>query len=160
MKKIFSIFIMLFAITTLNFAQPSGGALNVQGGYSWSNGVIGAELQAGHLAFSLGYFPTKMPGSNEPLSSISGNFTWYGGNWNESSYYASVGVASAGYRSQMNYNNGGWSNDVVSPMTIFMIGYKGCVDNLNMKIGGGYGWCDYANSWTFELTVGWAIPLW
>ena len=161
MKKILLTVIVLFAITTFSFAQPSGGALNIQGGYSWTNGLIGAEFQAGHLAVSAGWFPTKMPGSDEKLSSFSANFLVYGGNWDESSYYASIGVASAGFRSQNRYNGGSWTNDNVSPMTIVMVGYKyGDWSGLNMKAGVGYGWCDLGNAWTWELTIGWAIPMW
>lgn len=156
MKKILFTLIVLLTITISGFAQS---ALTVQGGYSWSNGLIGAEFQMGRLAVSAGYFPTKMPGSGESLSSFSGNFLLYGGDWDESSYYASIGVASAGYRSQNSYNGGAWTDDVVSPMTIVMVGYKGAIGNLNSKIGFGYGWCDYGNSWTWELTLGWAIPM-
>jgi hypothetical protein len=149
MKKTF-LFLLVIFITTLTFAQPNTAAFNIQGGYSWTNGVIGAELQAGYFAVSAGYFPTKMPVSGEAAPSFSSNFLLYTGKWNENSFYASIGVASAGYR----------NDDIISPMTIAMVGYKITLQNLNMKLGGGYGWCSYDKSLKLELTLGWAIPIW
>ena len=74
-----------------------------------------------------------MPGSGERVSSFSAAITWYGKD-NEfldnhsgalgACYYASLGVASAGYRSQNSYNGGAWTDDVVEPMTIVMGGVK------------------------------------
>lgn len=157
MKKILTLLVVIFAFTTLSFSQS---AFTVQGGYSWLNGVVGAEYQMGHIAISAGYYPAKMPGSGDPIASFSGAVTWYDGLWSESGYYASIGFASAGYRHETSYNGGAWGSDIVSPMTIGMIGYKyGSYTGYNMKLGFGYGWCDQASTFTWELTIGYSFGM-
>lgn len=147
------LFVAIFAFATLSFSQS--GAFGIQGGYSWLNGVVGAQYQMGHLAIGAGYYPAKMPGSGESVSSFSGVFTWYGGDWDESCYYASIGVASAGYRSQIDYGYG-WTDDVVKPMTILMGGlkYASKYSDWYSKVGAGVGWCSEATVFTWELTIG------
>lgn len=159
MKKVLLSIVMtlalLFATNINTNAQIAG---NVQGGYSWLNGVVGAELLLGHIGVSTGYFPAKMPGSGESIASISWAVTYYGGLWDESGYYGSIGMASAGYRAQTSYNGGAYGSDVVAPMWIAMVGYKyGSYSGFNLKGGVGYGWCEYAGVFTWEITLGFAF---
>ncbi|MDZ7786001.1 MAG: hypothetical protein U5L95_02660 [Candidatus Saccharibacteria bacterium] len=68
--------------------------------------------------------PQRCHGSGESLNSFSAYYAWSTYEYDESGYYLSLGFASAGYRSQMNYNSGGWTDDVVAPMGIVNLGYK------------------------------------
>jgi len=155
MKKLLLLITLILSISVLSYSQSM--SLTAQGGYSWLNGVVGVEYQVGKIALSGGWFPAKMPGSKEIVSSFSGAVTFYGGNWNRSSYYISGGVASAGYREEVSYNGGAWTDRIVAPMYIVMLGYKGSVGNTNAKLGFGYGWCDYGSAFTWELTIGWVL---
>jgi len=155
MKKLLLLIAFILSFSLLSYSQSS--AFSVYGGYSWVNGAIGAEYQFGSMAISGGWFPTVMPGSNERISSFSGALTYYGGNWDNSAYYATIGVATAGYREQTSYNSGVWTDDVISPMTIVMAGYKGTYKTTHCKLGFGYGWCNYGDAWTWEFTIGWTL---
>ena len=150
MKKFFTLLVAIFAFATLTQAQS---AFNINGGYSWSYGVIGAVYQLGHIGIGGGWMPTSMPGSGEKLNSFSGVITWYGGEWWESCYYTSLAFASAGYRSQVSYNSGAWTDDVVQGMGIWMFGYKAQYGNLGMFGGCGVGWCSEATVFNWELGV-------
>jgi len=157
MKKLLLSFIALFAIATLSFSQS---AFTVQGGYSWTMGMIGAEYQLGQSAIGTGWMPTTMPGSGESLNSFSAYYAWTGYEYDESGYYLSLGFASAGYRSQVNYNSGGWTDDVVAPMGIVNLGYKAqWYSGLNLKGEVGFGWCEHAKVFTYGLTVGWTLGM-
>lgn len=157
MKKLLTTFvsIMLFLSLTINAqteSPSSNWAISAQGGYSWINGVVGGDLQIGNFGFALGWYPARMPLSGEQVNSIGYNFTYYTDMYDRTSYYVSIGQASAGYR----YENS-WGSENIIPMTICMVGMKSGSDNFYWKIGAGYGWCDLAQSWTGEITVG--IPL-
>jgi len=157
MRKLLVLFSLIFALSISSFAQQ---AFTVQGGYSWTMGMVGAEYQYGHLAIGAGYMPTSMPGSGESLSSFSAYGAWTGYDYDESGYYLSLGFASAGYRSQMNYGGSGWTDDVVSPMGIVNLGYKlQWYSGLNLKGEVGYGWCEYAGVFTWGVTAGWTFGL-
>jgi len=163
MKKIVLLLSLIFALSISAFSQTD---LSVWGGYSWLNGVVGAEVQYGNFGVSAGYFPAKMPGSGDPISSFSAAVTWYGKNndyLNNHSgalgacYYGSFGFASAGYRSQISYNGGAYGSDVVEPMLIGMLGVKSYVNKWQFKLGAGYGWCDYAGVFTWEIGLSYAL---
>jgi len=156
MKKIVLSLAMVIALLfAINGETKAQVALNVQGGYSWLNGVVGVEVLPGHWGVSAGYFPAKMPGSGDPVTSISWAVSYYDGLWDESGYYASVGMASAGYRYQESWNGGAWGNNIVEPMWIGMIGYKySSYSGWNMKAGGGYGWNSHTGAFTWEITLG------
>jgi len=163
MKKIFITLLAFIAISISAYSQTD---FSLWGGYSWLNGVVGAEAQYGNFAISGGYFPAKMPGSGERISSFSAAITFYGKN-NEflnnhsgalgACYYGSIGFASAGYRAQTSYNGGSWTDDIVEPMTIAMVGVKSYASKWQFKLGLGYGWSSIANSWTWEVGLGYAL---
>ena len=157
MKKLILLFSLIFALSISTFAQQ---AFTVQGGYSWTMGMVGAEYQINHIAVGAGYMSTTMPGSGDPLSSFSAYFALTGYEWDESGFYASLGFASKGYRYQASYNGGSWTDDIVSPMGIVNLGYKlQWYSGLNLKGEVGYGWCQYAGVVTYGLTVGWSFGL-
>jgi hypothetical protein len=145
---------LVFVPTIMNAQNPF--ALSVHGGYSWLNGVVGGELQIGHFGVSGGWMPTKMPLSKDKISSIGGAISAYTGNPDETTYYVSLGIASNGYRYQAT-SNYGYSDEFTSPMNIVMVGCKSGNNVANCRIGGGYGWCEYGNSWTFEITLGFVL---
>lgn len=154
MKKILLLLSLMFILSINTISQTK---INAWGGYSWINGVVGIEAQYGHFGIGAGYFPTKMPNSNENIPSFGGSVTFYTKS-NESlkksldiGYYCSIGVASAGYRYQS------LSEDVIIPMTYGIIGVKGYRNKLYFKTGGGYGWCKDYSSFTFELGIGYTL---
>ena len=134
---------------TVNAQTTKSWALSAQGGYSWINGVVGGDLQVGNFGIGAGWMPTKMPLSGEKISSAGFQVSLYSSKYNEFGYYISLGSASNGYRYQD--SQGG---EQTSPMTIVMVGCKSGTDDIYFKLGGGYGWCDQGNAWTFEATLG------
>lgn len=163
MKKILVLFSLMFAMSISAFSQTD---FSLGLGYSWLQGVVNAEAQFGHWGIGAGYFPAKMPGSGDPVPSFSGALTFYGkdneflNNHNGAlgaCYYASVGIASAGYRYQESYNGGAWGNDIVEPMTIVMGGVKSYAGNFSFKLGLGYGFSPIANAFTWEVGLQYAI---
>lgn len=157
MKKIVLLLSLVFTLSIASFAQQ---AFTVQGGYSWTMGMIGAEYQLGHSAIGAGIMPTTMPGSGESLTSFSAYYMWTGYEYDESGYYLSLGFASAGYRSQINYNNTGWTDGTVAPMGIVNLGYKAqWYSGLNLRGEVGFGWCEYAKVFTYGLTAGWTFGI-
>jgi hypothetical protein len=153
--KLFLSAIIFIALTFQSFSQTPF-ALSAHGGYSWINGVVGGELQVGNFGVSGGWMPTKMPISGEKISSVGVAFSVYTGMPDETSYYASIGVASNGYREET-MTNYGYSEEIVAPMTIAMVGVKSGNDFANFRLGGGYGWCEYGGAWTFEATLGFVL---
>ena len=149
MKKILTLLVAIFAFAMLSQAQS---AFTINGGYSWSYGVVGAEYQLGHIGIGGGWMPTTMPGSGEKLNSFSGVVTWYGGDWWESCYYTSLAFASNGYRAQIDYGSG-WTDDYTAPMGIWRFGYKAQYGNRGMYGGCGVGWCSEASVFNWELGV-------
>jgi hypothetical protein len=157
MKKLFLSIVIMTILSLSSFkteAQSTPFSANIHGGYSWINGVVGGELKVGHFGLSGGWMPTKMPMTREKLNSLGTAVSLYTLPANEygSSYYASLGVASHGYR----YEDS-WGNASSSPMTIAMIGVQYDTYGVYSKIGGGYGWCDYGNAWTFEILLGFRL---
>ena len=134
--------------------------INAWGGYSWINGLVGVEAQYGHFGIGAGYFPTKMPDSNENVPSFGGSVTYYIENKTLNPYtdfidfdfYGSIGVASAAYKYQNTL-----SEDVIVPMTYGMLGFKGYRNKLYFKAGYGYGWCKEYSSFTFEVGIGYIL---
>jgi hypothetical protein len=130
-------------------------SLGINTGYSWLSGVAGAEVQFGHWITGVGYWPAKMPGNGETVGSIGWFVEYSDALWDESGYYANFGIASNGYRSQLSYNGGSYGSDYTNSMYIVNVGYKyGSWNGWNMKAGCGYGWCEEAGVFNFELTLG------
>ena len=132
-------------------------AVFIQGGYDWLDGVAAVGVQTGYWKASVGYFPTKYVGSGDPIAGITWAISWEAARWYESGYYVSIGQNSVGYRSEMSYGGSSWTDKTVSPMWIAMIGYKAAVDNIYFKAGVGYGWCSYANAFTYGLGLGYSF---
>jgi hypothetical protein len=159
MKKLLLAIVMLISLSVFSAsAQSTPFAFRAQGGYSWINGVVGAEAQFGKFALSGGWMPTKMPLSGEKISSIGGAITYYTLPADEEgySYYASVGFASQGYRYELT-SSWGYGEEETLPMTIVMVGYKYDSGGVNCKLGAGYGWCEVAGAFTFEITLGFTL---
>ena len=78
MKKIILSLAIVFTLIFANIETQAQVTGTVQGGYSWINGMIGAELQFDRIGISGGYYPAVMPGSGDPISSFSVAATWYG----------------------------------------------------------------------------------
>lgn len=131
--------------------EDTKSAFTVQGGYSWLNGVVGAEIQLYKIGFSGGYFPAKMPLTNDPISSFSFGISYYPRAFDDG-IYLSWGLAGAGYR----YETTNGDSDV-KPMNIVMAGYRFWAGSLSMKGGAGYGWCSESNTFTGELTLGYSF---
>ena len=113
MKKILLSLAFIFAITFSSFGQVPTD-ISLWGGYSWVNGVFGAEAQFGHIGISGGWFPAKMPYSKDQISSWSGAITFYGksNKYLDDHYgafiacfYGTFGIASTGYRYESYYNS-------------------------------------------------------
>jgi hypothetical protein len=153
MKKfLLTICLTLVILFSSNVNAQSTYAFSVHGGYSWLNGVVGADLHIGNIGISGGWMPTSMPISGNRVNSYGGAFSIYTGKPDETSYYASIGVASQGFRYEDT-----WGYEATSPMTIVMVGVKSGTDKFNFKLGAGYGWCEYGDAWTFEATLGFVL---
>jgi hypothetical protein len=157
MKKILMticlVFSLLVATLTSNAQSTTPYALSVTGGYSWLSGVVGAEIQVGQFGFSGGWMPTSMPMSGEKLNSVGFAATLYSGPPTDpSTFYASFGVASDGYR----YEDSNGYGEVL-PMSIIMVGSKYDSGGVFFKAGAGYGWCEIGGAFTFELTLGFSL---
>ena len=66
MKKIVLVFMavgMLFAFNTTNAQTEPRDALTIQGGYSWTMGMVGVSYQMNYLELGGGVMPSTMPGS-------------------------------------------------------------------------------------------------
>lgn len=157
MKKLFVSIIMaiamLFAFNTQTQAQS---ALLVQGGYSWSEGVVAVGYQFGTLSTTLGYMPAKMPGSGDPVSGLVWNIKW-GPEWDESGYYISYALNSVGYRSEISYNGGAWGSDVVEAMNIVSLGYKVGDWSWYLAADVGYGWSGSGSGMSWGVTLGFPL---
>ena len=155
MKKVFLMLVMavamLFSVNTETQAQS---AIGIQGGYDWLEGNVALAGQTGHLGATVGTFFTKMPGSGDPVTGICWSVSWNDGMYYESGYYTSIGMNSVGYRQELDYGSG-WTDAVVEPMWIWMLGYRYGSDNLYLKGGGGYGWNSHAGSFTWGISIGW-----
>jgi len=141
-----------------NSTVVTPGSASIVGGYSWLNGVDGAELQYGKFGVEGGWMPAKMPLSGNKISSYGVAVTYYTLPAGQEGYssYISAGVASSGYRYEIT-SNYGYSDEYVLPMTIIMVGEKYNSGGMFFKIGGGYGWCEEAGAWTFEITLGFTL---
>ena len=152
------LFVAIFAFATISYSQTK--AFTVQGGYSWTMGMVGVAYQHNYLEIGAGVMPSTMPGSGDAITSYSAFLAWTNYKPTESGYYASIGYASQGYRSEMNYGNTGWTDGFTAPMAIVNAGYKvQWYSGFNIKGEVGYGWCEYAGVFTYGLTAGWTFGM-
>lgn len=143
---------LLLVSLTVN-AQQTPYSVNAHGGYSWLNGVLGGEVQFGHVGLAAGWMPAKMPLSGTKVNSGCFNATYYSGTpVDEYSFYLSAGVSSAGYR----YEDS-WGGESTEPITIVMLGSKYDSGGVYCKAGVGYGWCDQAGAFAFEILLGFKL---
>jgi len=156
MKKLFLTLVMILSLLFVsNINTQAQSALNLQAGYSWSEGIISAGYQFKLLEIKGGWMFTKMPGDG---SSINGPVVTVilGPEWDESGYYFSYTFNSVGYRSQMDYGSG-WTDGYVEGMNILSIGYKVGIDVMYLKADIGYGWSASGKGMSYGVVVG--IPL-
>jgi len=139
-------FSMLFAFTSETKAQ---GALTINAGYSWTNGMIGVEAQGPHWALGAGYLSAKWPLTGDPISSISGHITWYDSPYNYSGYYATFAYIGNGYRYEDSYGS-----RYSSAMTGLIIGYKISFGDFGIKGGLGWGFILDGNTMNGKRNVG------
>jgi len=157
MKKIFVLLMLLLGLSIGTFAQTQ--AFTVQGGYSWTMGMVGAEYQYNYLAVGAGVMPSTMPYSNDPITSFSAYLAWTNYMPDESGLYASIGFASQGYRYE-EYNSSSIYDSFTAPMGIMNLGYKlQFYSGLNFKGEVGYGFGEYSKVFTWGLTAGWTFGI-
>lgn len=149
MKKIVLLLTLMFVLTITAFSQTD---INIWGGYSWLNGICGAEVQLKNFGIGAGYYPAKMPDSGKNIASFSAALTYYSKSNKQLKpkdmcYYWSLGMASAGYRKD---------NDV-EPIYIGMLGLRLNFNKLQFKAGGGFGFNGMENSWKFEAGLSYRL---
>ena len=127
-------------------------------GYSWLNGVVGAHVYVWNIEATVGWMPTKMPLTDEHISSIGWGITAYSAKWNKNALYVSFGQATKGYRYEHSTNGYLTASDIES-MWIIMGGCRFCWGPLGLKAGIGYGWCDQADTVTGELVASYTFEL-
>ena len=158
MKKILTLFFTIFAFTAVSFSQTQ--AFTVQGGYSWTLGMVGVAYQFDFIEVGAGIMPSTMPGSGDAITSFSAFAALVNYDYNNSGIYTSLGFASQGYRSEMQYNGGSWTDGFTAPMGIVNVGYKLQIYyGLNIKGEIGFGFCEYAKVFTYGITAGWTFSL-
>ncbi|MFW6246773.1 MAG: hypothetical protein ACOC22_01160 [bacterium] len=154
MKRLFGLLTVLLLVVLFSH-QSKGQAIYLNGGYSWTKGVVGVEYKSGYWGFGLGYMPTKMPMSGNSVTSVSAAITFYTveqGDF-DNGWYATLASTSAGYRMEDSFGE-----SVVKPMTIVTVGYLFDIDNFYLTGGGGFGIYSGGTTPTYEITLG--IRLW
>ena len=156
MKKLLLVAIMSVVMISISITTKAQTPMSfsVHGGYSWSIGVLGAEAQFGNIGLAGGWMPSKMPMSGERIHSYSGAVTYYTAKASEegTSYYISGAYASQGFR----YEDS-WGGAYTSPMTIITGGVKYQYGGVWSRVGVGYGWCDEAGAFAFEINLGFVL---
>jgi len=152
MKKIFALLTLMFALSIGTFAQS---ALNLQLGWSWSEGIASAGVQFKFLEVKAGWMNAAMPGSGDRVNGMVATVI-VGPEWDESGLYGSYAFNSVGYRSQVDYGSG-WTNDVVTGMSILSVGWKYMGSVVYLKADLGYGWCPDGSGMSYGVVMG--IPI-
>jgi len=147
MKRLFTIFIALFAVITMSFAQKS--AFSVQSSYSYSTGLVGIEYQYNKFAIGAGIMPFRNE-AQEIKPSYSAAVTYYGKYWNQDSWYVSGAFASGKH-------DGDYPDN---PLFIVTIGGKQQIwSGLSLKGGFGYAFMKDDAFPVFELGLRWSFGL-
>lgn len=156
-KTILGIILGISMLFALNLETNAQGSVLVQGGYSWSEGVVAAGFQWVGVSTTIGYMPAKMPGDGSSVSGVVWNVK-LGPEYDESGYYLSYALNTVGYRSQMNYNSSGWTDNYVEAMNILSIGYKvGTYSGMYLAADVGYGWSASGKGMSWGITLGMAL---
>jgi len=142
-----------FTTTSVTNAQS---ALNVQAGWSWSEGVVSAGYQYLGLEGKIGYMFAKMPGDGSSVNGPTFTLIW-GPEWDESGYYVSYALNTVGYRSQISYNGGSYGSDYVEAMNILSIGYKVGDYSWYLKADIGYGWSASGKGMSYGVVLGFPL---
>jgi len=158
MKKLILTFFMaialIFAINTETKAQSS--SLYAQLGWSWSEGVGAVGYSYNGISTSIGFMPAPMPGSGDWVN----GFVWnikFAPKWYESGYYVGYSYNSVGYRSQVSYNGGSWTDNYVAGMHIVSVGYKVGTDTWYLAGDCGYGWSPDGSGFSYGIVVGFPL---
>jgi len=155
-KRLLMICLTIALLLPLNLRAQTATTFSIHGGYSWLNGVVGAELQVGKFGISGGWMPAKMPMSGESISSYGFAVTLYSANAGETGYsmYLSGGGASQGYRYEDT-----WGGEATAPVAIIMVGSKYDSGGVYSKVGIGYGWCSdpEVGAFAFEILLGFTL---
>jgi len=140
-----------FTSTSTSTSVSTPISFNIQGGYSWLTGVVGGEIQIGHIGLAGGWMPTTMPLSGTKVNSGCFAATYYTSTPSQDGYslYLSGGVSTQGYQYEDT-----WGGEITLPTAIIMVGSKYETGGLYLKSGIGYGWCEEAGVFTFEITLG------
>lgn len=154
MKKVLLSIIILLAITASSMAQSS--SFLVRSGYSWVNGIVGGEYQISRIGVGLGWMPNQKPKSTERVTSICYNITFYGGNWDKSTFYITAAGATNRFQIEKYGSNSPNGDYYYESATGFMLtaGYKFAWDGADFKVGGGWGWGLDQSVGTLEATLG------
>ena len=156
MKKFILSFVMTLSLLFVTSIETQAqSALNLQLGWSWSEGVPSIGYQYKNFEVKGGWMFTKMPGDG---SSVNGPVVTLiiGPEWDESGIYGSYAYNSVGYRSQMDYGSG-WTDGYVEGMNILSVGYKYGSYSLYMKADIGYGWSASGKAMSYGIVLG--VPL-
>jgi len=120
-----SLMIILLLSSTVLKAQSSqmpAYNISIHTGYSWLNGIIGAEyIVDNNIGMSVGWMPTRLPISKDWINSTCFALTYYTKcHTNGYSFYASTGVSFKGYSFEDTVQN----TIQTLPVTILMVGGK------------------------------------
>ena len=159
MKKLLLLLLIFFTLGKVNaqYTEPAAPTISprafyVHGGYSWLDGVVGFNFQNNYWGIGFGWMPNSMPLSGERVNSFGMSGVIYSAPYYKDALYLKIGVVTNGYIYQDSYGY-----EYLSPMSIIMGGYKFGGETLALKLGLGYGWCEYGGTWTGEVTLGYAL---
>jgi len=154
MKKIPAIFVLILSISSVTIKAQTPFSISVHGGYSWSIGVAGADIQYGRFALGGGWMPTKMPMTDKRINAFCGSLTYYQPipALKGLSAYISAGGATNGYR----YEDS-WGGEGTQPIAVGHIGAKYELGRFWLRAGGGYGWCKEGQAYTVEACLGFKV---
>ena len=158
-KKILTLLVVIIAFTTSTLSQTT---FSIQGGYSLTMGIVGAEYQIGHHAIGAGYMPTKIPYTKQSTSSFSAYYSWRKYTTNENGHYLSIGFASTGYPLSLNYDSfeSEWDGSNINPMGVLNFGYRFKIySDLNLKTEIGYAWCENFQTIVCGIAIGWVFGI-
>jgi len=151
MKKFLLLISLIFILigASAQTTTQKNISLFVRGGYSWFTGVVGGELQIGHIGLGGGWMPTKKPLSGDRENAFGMCASYYTKNPYENSMYISFGYIINGYRKES--TSGSY---ITGNMLGSMIGYKWATKGFDIKAGVGAGFYDGTTTFTGEITIG------